>query len=60
LAGRIIVLSAENDPTQSKVTSCAREAVWARREVVSMGNMGHAAALFDPDKYVEMLEGSLG
>jgi len=29
-------------------------------EVVSMGNMGHTAALFDPEKYVGMLEGALG
>jgi pimeloyl-ACP methyl ester carboxylesterase len=59
--GRIIVLSAENDPTQSKSDFPRYEKLFGRAvEVVSMGNMGHTAALFDPDKYVEMLEESLG
>jgi len=25
-------------------------------QVVNMGDMGHAAALFNPDRYVELLE----
>jgi pimeloyl-ACP methyl ester carboxylesterase len=29
-------------------------------EVLSMGNMGHTAALLDPDHYVEFLERALG
>lgn len=55
--GRIIVLSAENDPTQSKKDIPRYEKLFGRTvEVFSMGNMGHTAALFNPDKYVELLE----
>jgi pimeloyl-ACP methyl ester carboxylesterase len=58
--GRIIVLSAENDPTQSKKDIPHYERLFGRTvEVVNMGNMGHTAALFDPDKYVELLEPAL-
>jgi hypothetical protein len=28
-------------------------------EVFNMGDMGHTAALFNPDKYVELLEPAL-
>jgi hypothetical protein len=28
-------------------------------EVVNMGNMGHTAALFNPDEYVELIETTL-
>jgi len=55
--GRIIVLSAENDPTQSKKDIPRYEKLFGRSvEVLNMGNMGHTAALFDPDRYVEFLE----
>ncbi len=55
--GRVVVLSAENDPTQSRGDLARFEALFGRSvEVVSMGAMGHTAALFDPGRYVEMLE----
>jgi pimeloyl-ACP methyl ester carboxylesterase len=55
--GRIIVLSDENDPTQSKKDIPRYERLFGRAvEVVSMGDMGHTALLFNPDKYVELLE----
>ena len=58
--GRVIVLSAENDPTQSKKDSPRYEKLFGRPvDVVDMGEMGHTAALFDPDKYVALLEQAL-
>jgi len=54
--GRIIVLSAENDPTQSQKDIPRYEKLFGRVEVVNLGDMGHTAALFNPDKYVELLE----
>ena len=58
--GRIILLSAENDPTQSKKDIPRYEKLFGRAvEVVNMGSMGHTALLFHPDKYVELLEQAL-
>jgi len=58
--GRIIVLGAENDPTQSKKDIPRYEKLFGRAvQVLNMGNMGHTAALFNPDKYVELLEQAL-
>ncbi len=58
--GPIMVLSAENDPTQSKKDIPRYEKLFGRAvEVVNMGNMGHAAALFQPDTYVDLLEQAL-
>lgn len=58
--GRIIVLSAENDPTQSKKDIPRYEKLFGRAvEVVNMGSMGHAASLFNPDKYIALLEQAL-
>ncbi|CAG0927884.1 hypothetical protein TFLX_00672 [Thermoflexales bacterium] len=55
--GRIIVLSAKNDPTQRKEDFPRYEKLFGRPvEVLEMGSLGHTAALFDPDKYVELLE----
>ena len=55
--GRIMILSAENDPTQSKKDIPRYEKLFGRAvEVLNMGNMGHTAALFNPAKYVELLE----
>ncbi len=52
--------SAENDPTQSHKDLPRYEKLFGRAvEVVDMGIMGHTAALFDPDKYVELLESAL-
>lgn len=59
-AGRIIVLSAENDPTQNKKDIPRYERLFGRSvEVVNMGTMGHTAALFNPDEYVRLLEQAL-
>ena len=58
--GRIVVLSAENDPTQSRKDIPRYGRLFGRAvDVVEMGDMGHAAALFNPDKYVELLEQAL-
>ena len=58
--GRIIVLSAENDPTQSKKDIPRYEKLFGRAvEVLNLGDMGHAGALFNPDKYVGLLEQAL-
>jgi pimeloyl-ACP methyl ester carboxylesterase len=58
--GRVTVLSAENDPTQSKKDFPRYERLFGRPvEVIDMGNMGHTASLLDPDRYVEMLEAAL-
>jgi pimeloyl-ACP methyl ester carboxylesterase len=59
-AGRVFVLAAENDPTQSKKDIPHYEKLFGRPvDVLSMGDMGHAGALFDPDRYVELLERAL-
>ena len=59
-AGRVIVLSAENDPTQSRKDIPRYERLLGRTvEVVSMGAMGHTAALFRPDHYAGLLEQAL-
>lgn len=58
--GRIIVLSAANDPTQSKKDFPRYEKLFGRAvEVLNMGNMGHTAVLFNPDKYIKLLEQTL-
>ena len=58
--GQAIVLSAENDPTQSKKDIPRYEKLFGHPvEVVNMGEMGHTAALFNPDRYVELLEQAL-
>lgn len=54
--GRIIILSSENDPTQGTKDFPHYEKLFGRSvEMVNMGNMGHTAALFEPDKYVDLL-----
>jgi pimeloyl-ACP methyl ester carboxylesterase len=58
--GRVIVLSAENDPTQSKSDVPRYEKLLGRTvEIINLGDMGHAAALFDPDRFVGLLEQAL-
>ena len=58
--GRVIVLSAENDRTQSKKDIPRYERLFGRAvEVLNMGDMGHTAYLFDPDRYIELLEQTL-
>jgi hypothetical protein len=59
-AGRIVVLSAANDPTQSRSDLPKYEALFGRPvQVIDMGTMGHTAALVDPIRYVELLEKAL-
>ncbi len=58
--GRVIVLSAADDPTQSEKDFPKYEKLFGRPvEVVRPGRVGHAAALVDPDGFVEMLEREL-
>ena len=58
--GRVIVLSSDNDPTQGNKGRARYEQLFGRAvEVVKMGNMGHTAAFFNPDQYVELLERAL-
>ena len=58
--GRVVVLSAGNDPTQSVKDIPRYEKLFGRAvRVVDMGDMGHTAALFNPDRYVELLERAL-
>ena len=58
--GRVIVLSAENDPTQSNKDLPRYEQLFGRAvQVVNMGNMGHTALLFSPERYMALLEQAL-
>jgi pimeloyl-ACP methyl ester carboxylesterase len=58
--GNVTVLSAENDPTQSKKDIPRFERLFGRPvRVISMENMGHTAALFNPHAYVDLLEKAL-
>jgi hypothetical protein len=58
--GRVAVLSAENDPTQGKGDRAGYETLFGRPvEFVSMGTMGHTAALLDPIRYAELVEQAL-
>lgn len=58
--GRILVLSAENDPTEGNKDVPRYERLFGRGvRVLSLGRMGHAAALVNPDAYVDLLERAL-
>ncbi|RUP05023.1 MAG: alpha/beta hydrolase [Mycobacterium sp.] len=58
--GDVVVLSAENDPTQRDRDMPKYEWLFGRRpQLVSLGQLGHAAVLTAPDRYVELLEGAL-
>lgn len=59
--GRVIVLSAADDPTQSEQDFPKYERLFGRPvEVVRLGQVGHAAALVDPEGYVKAIDGILG
>lgn len=59
--GAVFVLTAENDPTQSPKDIPAYAALFGRQPLVlSLGTMGHTAALQDPEAYVKLLERALG
>jgi len=58
--GRAVVLSAENDPTQSKKDLPRYERLFSGRvDVISLGRLGHAAVLVDPNTYADLLERAL-
>lgn len=58
--GDVVVLSAKNDPTQSPRDITRYERLFGRRpEVMSLGELGHVAALVDPDRYADELEHAL-
>jgi pimeloyl-ACP methyl ester carboxylesterase len=59
--GSVAVLSAHNDPTQSKSDASRYERLFGRPvQFVDMGEMGHAAGLSSPRQYVTLLESVLG
>jgi pimeloyl-ACP methyl ester carboxylesterase len=58
--GRLIVLSATNDPTQGSQDLTSYERLFGRPvELVDMGDTGHAGLLYDPDRYLALLERAL-
>ncbi len=58
--GRVIVLSAANDATQDESDFPRYEKLFGRlAERLDMGQMGHTAALFDPEAYCALLERAL-
>ena len=59
-SGRIIVLTAQNDPTQSSKDIPHYERLFGRTpEVLSLGQLGHAAVLTDPSAYIDLVERAL-
>lgn len=58
--GRVVVLTAENDATQSPKDIPRYAALFGKQpEVLSLGSMGHTAALQDPEAYAAILERAL-
>lgn len=58
--GRVVVLTAENDPTQSSKDITRYQRLFGRRaELISLGQLGHAAVLTDPLAYANILERAL-
>ncbi len=58
--GHVVALRSESDPTQNVQDIPRYERLFGRHvEVIDLGLMGHAAALFDPDAYVALLEQAL-
>ena len=54
------MLTAENDPTQSSKDIARYQRLFGRRpEVMSLGQLGHAAVLVDPSRFAELLEQAL-
>jgi pimeloyl-ACP methyl ester carboxylesterase len=55
-SGRVVVLQSENDPTQSRNDRGRYLRLYAERvTIVSMGRMGHTAAIFDPCGYAQLV-----
>ncbi len=58
--GPITVLSAANDPTQSRTDIPRYERLFGRSpQVLDMGQMGHTAVLFDPARYAGLFDRAL-
>jgi hypothetical protein len=58
--GRVIVMSAKNDPTQRKEDLPRYERLFGRPvELLDMGTLGHTAGLFNPIQFVDLLEQAL-
>ncbi len=58
--GRIVVLTAENDPTQSRRDIVRYQRLFGRDvDVISLGRLGHAAPLTNPAAYADVLERAL-
>jgi pimeloyl-ACP methyl ester carboxylesterase len=58
--GRVVMLSALNDPTQSGRDVAGYARLFARPvRVISMGHAGHTAALADPPRYAAWLDQAL-
>lgn len=59
--GRVVSLSAENDPTQSRADISRYERLFRRPvQLVSLGDMGHAAVMFNPVEYAALFEQAVG
>ncbi len=59
-SGRVIILSATDDPTQSAKDLPRYEQLFGRTvQFVQLDDMGHTALLFDPAKYVDIVEQAL-
>ena len=55
--GRVIILSATNDPTQGADDLPRYERLFGRPvELVDLGDMGHAGLLYNPQKFLNILE----
>jgi len=58
--GPLIVLRAENDPTQRRDDSARYRSLFGRApQLLSMGRLGHAAVLSDPGSYCGIIEQAL-
>jgi pimeloyl-ACP methyl ester carboxylesterase len=58
--GPVFVMQASNDPTQQESDLPKFEKLFGRTvSFIKMGDLGHTALLFNPDKYVELLEQAL-
>lgn len=59
--GRIVVLSSQDDITQDKADLKHYEKMFSRQvEWVDLGQMGHTAVLFDPQRFLDSFEQALG
>jgi 6-phosphogluconolactonase/glucosamine-6-phosphate isomerase/deaminase len=57
--GPVFVLQASNDSTQNESDLPRYKRLFGRDvSLIDMGAMGHTALLFDPEAFVELLEGA--